>query len=100
MLIPLTNINLKRDYFPELLWAQQFKDPALSLQWLRSLLWHRFDTWPGNFCRLWVLPRKKPKKTNKKKKVLFTQLMMLAPGLDLHHGLLMWQDVLSIYPYI
>ena len=100
MLIPLTNINLKRDYFPELLWAQQFKDLALSLQWFGSLVWHGCDTWPRNFCGSWVLPRKKPKKTNKKKKVLFTQLMMLAPGLDLHHGLLMWQDVLSIYPYI
>lgn len=28
---------------------QQVKDPAWSLQWLRSLLWHKFDLWPGNF---------------------------------------------------
>ena len=29
--------------------AQQFKDLALSLLWLRLLLWCRFDPWPGNF---------------------------------------------------
>ena len=28
--------------------AQWVKDLALSLQWLRSLLWHRFDSWPRN----------------------------------------------------
>ena len=32
--------------------AQQIKDLALSLQLLRSLLWLRFDPWPGNFCML------------------------------------------------
>ena len=34
--------------------AQWVKDPALSLQWLRLLLWHGFDPWPRNFhvpCR-------------------------------------------------
>ena len=41
--------------------AQRVKDPALSLEWLRSLLWHRFDPWPGNFCRLWAQPKKKKK---------------------------------------
>ena len=34
--------------------AQCVKDPALSLQQLRSLLWHGFDPWPGNFCMSWV----------------------------------------------
>ena len=29
--------------------AQQVKDPALSLLWLRSLLWREFDPWPLNF---------------------------------------------------
>ena len=29
--------------------AQQVKDSASSLQQLRSLLWHRFSLWPGNF---------------------------------------------------
>ena len=29
--------------------AQEVKDPALSLLWLRSLLWHGFDPCPRNF---------------------------------------------------
>ena len=29
--------------------AEQVKDLELSLQWLWSLLWCRFDLWPGNF---------------------------------------------------
>ena len=39
--------------------AKQIKDPALSLLWLRSLLWCRFDLWPGNFCMPWVWFKKK-----------------------------------------
>ena len=31
------------------MWLSRGKDSALSLQWLRSLLWHRFDPWPRNF---------------------------------------------------
>ena len=27
--------------------VQQVKNLALALQWLGSLLWHRFDPWPG-----------------------------------------------------
>ena len=38
---------------------QWVKDLVLSLQWLRSLLWHRFDPWPGNFHMLWVWQKKK-----------------------------------------
>ena len=38
--------------------AQQGKDPVLSL------LWHRFSPWPGNFCMVWVQPKKKKKKSN------------------------------------
>ena len=33
--------------------AQQVKDLALSL------LWHQFDPWPWNFCRLWAWPQKR-----------------------------------------
>ena len=33
---------------------QRDKDPAFSLLWLRSLLWCRFDPWPGNFHMLWA----------------------------------------------
>ena len=37
--------------------AQWVKDPALSMQWLRLLLWHRSDPpWAPNVCKLWVWP--------------------------------------------
>ena len=38
--------------------AQRVKDPRLSLLWLRSLQWHGFDPWPGNFCMPWAWPKK------------------------------------------
>ena len=39
------------------------KGPALSLLWLRSLLWCRFGPWSGNFYMPWAQP-----KTNKQTK--------------------------------
>ena len=52
-------------WHPEVLWgyfvAQLVKDLALSLQWLRSLLWCVFDSCPGNFHMLWAQPKKKKK---------------------------------------
>ena len=39
--------------------AQWVKDLALSRQRVRSLLWHGFNSWPGNFYMLWVWPKKK-----------------------------------------
>lgn len=42
--------------------ARQVKDVVLSLQWLGSLLWHKFSPWPGNLCMLWVRPKNKKKK--------------------------------------
>ena len=39
--------------------VQQVKDLALSLQWLRSLLWHRLDPWLVNFHVQQVRPKKK-----------------------------------------
>ena len=47
--------------------AQWVKDPVLSLKWPGSLLWHRFDPCPGNFCMLQVWPKKKKKKERKTK---------------------------------
>ena len=41
---------------------QQIKDPALSLQRLGSLLWHRFSPWPRNFHLPWG---QQNKQTNK-----------------------------------
>ena len=37
------------------------KDPALSLLWLKSLQWCRFNPWPRNFC----MTQKKKKKKKK-----------------------------------
>ena len=45
---------------------QQIKNP-MSLEQLGSLLWCRFDPWPGNFYMPWVW-----QKNNNKKKNLFT----------------------------
>jgi len=47
--------------------AQWGKDLALSLLWLRLLLWLRFSSWPGNFHMPWVQPKcthPKRRKTN------------------------------------
>ena len=41
------------------------KDPVLSVQWLGSLLWHGFSSWPKNVHVLQVQPNKQ---TNKSKK--------------------------------
>ena len=48
---------------------QQVKDPV-SLQWLGSPLWHRFDCWAGNFHMLYMRQKKK-----KKKKSLYSSLI-------------------------
>ena len=39
--------------------VQQVKDLVLSLLWLRSKLWHRFDPWPWNFHMPWAWQKKK-----------------------------------------
>ena len=49
--------------------VQQARDSALSQQWLGSLLWCGFDSWPRNFCLLWVQPEKEKKKGKRKKKM-------------------------------
>ena len=38
--------------------AEQVKDPALTLLWLRPLLWHGLDPWPGNFHMPWGVAKK------------------------------------------
>ena len=42
--------------------AQHVKDPALSLQQLRLLLWCQFDPRPGNFHMPQAWPKRKKKK--------------------------------------
>ena len=44
---------------------QHVKDLVLSLQWLWSLLWHRFDPWPRNFHMPGVRTKKKKKERKK-----------------------------------
>ena len=46
--------------------AQQVKD-LVSLLWLRSLLWRRFDPWPGNFRRPHGCSKKKKEEEEKRK---------------------------------
>ena len=67
----LGNINLlgKKMYQQIIIWsslgAPWVKYLALSLLWLRWLLWRRFDPWIQNFCMPQVQPIKKKNKTNK-----------------------------------
>jgi len=42
--------------------AQGLRDLVLSLQRLRSLLWHRIDPWPRNLCMLLAQPKKRRKR--------------------------------------
>ena len=41
---------------------QQVKDLAFPLLWLGSLLWSRFNPWPGNFYMPWVWPKRKKRR--------------------------------------
>ena len=51
--------------------AQWVKNPALTLQGLRLLLWHRFDPWPRNF---YISSSAAKKKKKKKKRQLTIKL--------------------------
>ena len=42
---------------------QRVKDPALSLQWLRLLVWGEFSPWPENFYMPQIQPEKRKKQT-------------------------------------
>ena len=54
-----TTVNMFKGSFTVAQWA---KNPALSLQWLGSLLWCRFDSWPRNFGMQQMQPERKRKK--------------------------------------
>ena len=64
----LKQLVLKNKNSVSSLAAQWVKDP-LPLQWLGSLLWHRFNPWPRTFHMLWGWPSEKQKR---KQRVLFS----------------------------
>lgn len=45
--------------------AQWVKGPAVSLQWLGPLLWHRLDPWLGNFQHATGVAQKETKLKSK-----------------------------------
>ena len=45
--------------------AQKVKDPGLSVQWFKSMLWLGFDPWPRNFHLQSKRKEKKEKQTPK-----------------------------------
>ena len=55
-------MTTKKSHSRNSLVVQQMKDPALSLQWLGSLLWCRSDPCQRNFHMLQVRQKKKKKK--------------------------------------
>ena len=61
----LQMINTKMQEVPS---GLTFKDPALSLLWLRSLLWCGFHPRPRNFCMPKACPIPTTTKKKKKKK--------------------------------
>ena len=57
--------------------AQQVKDPALSLKQLRSLLWCRFDPWPGNLHMPQAQPKRKKNGNSQNMWILNTTFFFL-----------------------
>ena len=53
--------------------VQQLKEPALSLQWFRLLLWHGFDSGPGT-STCWECAKKKKKKKDCQGSVRITKI--------------------------
>ena len=46
--------------------VQRVKDLVLSLQQFRSLLWHKFSSWPGNFHMTGARLKKKKEEEEEK----------------------------------
>ena len=56
------NLLKERGWCQSSLVAQWVKDTASLPWWLRSLLWYRFDPWPGNFHIPWVQPKQRERR--------------------------------------
>lgn len=54
--------------------AQCVKDPSLSPQPLRLLLWQGFDPWPGDFFMLQMWPEKEKKKIVTRSQLFFNAM--------------------------
>ena len=77
--LPASPLHYGERHMKKLSWSsfmvQWVKDPALSLQWLGSLLWYKFDLWPRN---LYVLPKKKKKEKRKRKRCPILLLLLTS----------------------
>ena len=60
--------EMKNREFPDGLVVE---DLVLSLLWIGPLLWHKFDSWPGNFT-----PQVQPKKKKERKRKKLTSVRM------------------------
>ena len=73
------------------------KDPALSLQWLGSLLCHGFDPWSKNFHMLWAWPKWKKKKKTSLEKV---NLQIFTSQEVVDYGKLSLRDYLRLHQFM
>ena len=92
----LATLKTTRQFFRRLYGGvmQWVKDVVWSLLWCRSLLCHRFDPWPWNFCMPWTWPKKKKKKKKKKKSGFFWKFSKSAlSSLDFY------PEAMTIHPY-
>ena len=48
--------------------VQWVKDPVLLLKWLRLLLWHHFDPWPGSIFMLQVQLKKEKRRRKRRRR--------------------------------
>ena len=58
----LVQFDMKGNALESSLVVQRVRELGLSLKQLRSLQWHRFDPWPGNFHVQQAGPKKRKKK--------------------------------------
>ena len=56
---------------------QPVKDPVLSLQWIRVLLWRGFKAWRRNLHMPWVWQKKK-------KEIKYVRCVAECPLLNMH----------------
>ena len=65
--------------------AQWDTDPAFSLQWLGSLLWFWFNSWPGKFCRLQARLKKEREREKETIKKAVGNILMCSASHLFHY---------------